>query len=148
MDYKVEKTPQRVDVLWEGNTLKEEEIVLFLNRFSPYRRGEEETMEEYLENAPDFIPCNRASDGSFFLLSLSSILYLREKATVNEEGSTKMRLHFGEEISLEVEQVQPLPHGRTRPLDILNTPSRFLSFLYGGRRLFTNRSRIRWADPL
>ena len=56
MDYKVEKTPHRVDVLWEGNTLKEEEIVLFLNRFSPYRRGEEETMEEYLRTLPTLSP--------------------------------------------------------------------------------------------
>jgi len=121
---------------------RQRHCIFFLSFYSPQHRGEE-SLAEYLNAKDSFLPLRDKENGEFFIVHVDQIVCVREAVTVAaaEEKPLRLVLQTGAGLPLRVSEPHYAP--RSRPIDMLNEPARFMAFVDDGdRRLFVNKRYI------
>lgn len=141
MDLRIPKREVVVEILYKTSIDHIDEYVLYLNKYSKCRKGEED-LDEFLNKNKKFIPAKKKVNNELNIISLNNIIYVKEKEKTDEEGKKKLIIHFSKELIIYVELFGILPKYHSRPIDYFNTDTNFLSFLKDGSKIFINKNNI------
>ncbi|MGE5344230.1 MAG: hypothetical protein ACM3SY_22415 [Candidatus Omnitrophota bacterium] len=142
LDYRIPKIEAIVDIAIDnGVNLEQDEYVLFLDKLSLYRKGEE-TIFEFLNKKKKHIPIKKKSTGEFCIVNLDEIAYVSQKGTSDAPCEQTLLLHMVNHCTLQVAHMNTLPEGHSRILDYLNQESQFLLFFKDEQKLFVNKTKI------
>jgi len=142
IDYRIPKVEIKSDIAIDnGVAFEEDEYIMFLDKISRYRHGEE-TVFEFLSKKKGFIPLKKSSSGEFIIVNMDDIAYIREKEKNVLSLQRQIKLYMKNNLSLELGHINPLPDSQSRVLDYLNQDSLFLLFYQEDQKIFINKSKI------
>ncbi|MBN1196022.1 MAG: hypothetical protein JXA62_01295 [Candidatus Aminicenantes bacterium] len=141
-NFKLEKLEKIVHILVDRQPALEGTCVLFLSTHSRFGAGPE-TLNEFLNNAPTFIPARFPDIDSLVLINVGEIIWVHEMEPAPPQAvQQKVRLNLKNDVEIGVEQTEVLPDPNSRLLDYLNGGERFISFLLNDTRIHINKSKI------
>jgi hypothetical protein len=141
MDLKIPKIEVLVNIMFVDRGQTIEEFFLYLNHFSPLHKGEQ-TLEEFINADPLFIPAKRSQDREFQILNTRSIVYIKEKSMAAEFPGAAIRVFLGNGQDMFIKLFEPLPDFHSRPIDFLNDPRAFLPFIHEQSKMYLNKNHI------
>ena len=143
-NYRIRKREVNAEILTTGDHMPGE-YILFLESLSKNRKTPQ-TMFQFLNTNNSFIPIKNASTREVSLLNVNEIIYLKEPKESPEfqVKSVKKRVKFilTNDIELEVDHFIHLPKARSRMLDYLNNPDRFIVFYHNHHKTYINKNKI------
>lgn len=142
LDYKIPKLEVKAEIFTDHSGTHPENFFLFLSEYSRYRKGPE-TIFEFLNKGKAFIPLRNASTGSFIVLNVTEIIYLKEDNETRIPPSVKqVKLYLKNHLDLVVDHFKPLPDSQSRVLDYLNDKNQFIVFFHEGCKIYINKEKI------
>lgn len=140
--FKLEKLEKVATILVDCRPTLQGECVLFLSPHSRFGVGPE-SLHEFLNHAPQFIPARFPDTDSLVLVNLNEIIWVHElEPAPPQPVQQKVRMSLKSDVEIGVEQTEVLPDPNSRLLDYLNGGERFISFLLNGTRIHINKSKI------
>lgn len=147
-ELRVPKREVRADVTFLYAPERPQQCLFFLNHYSPRSSGEE-SLAEHLNSGQAFFPLRDKSSGEFFIVHVHQILYVREAQAQERSRRLPMSLHLEGGTVLHVFTFEPRHAWRSRPIDLLNDPERFIAFaLSGPGRIHVNKRHIARVEGL
>lgn len=141
-NFKLEKIEKVVYILVDRQPALKGACVLFLSTHSRFGAGPE-TLHEFLNHAPTFIPARFPDIDSLVLINVGEIIWVHElEPAAPGAAQQKVRLNLKNDIEIGVEQTEVLPDPNSRLLDYLNNDERFIGFQLNGTRIHINKSKI------
>ncbi|HDP95132.1 MAG TPA: hypothetical protein ENN40_07220 [Candidatus Aminicenantes bacterium] len=141
-NFKLEKLEKVVTILVDCQPALKGACVLFLSPHSRFGSGPE-TLHEFLNHAPPFIPIRFPDTDSLILVNLDEIIWVHETEPAPPQPvKQQVRLSLKNSAEIGVEQTEVLPDPNSRLLDYLNGAQRFIGFQLNGTRIHINKSKI------
>jgi len=140
MELKIKKLETHVDLVMKNTGGEKTDVIFYLSRFSQYHSGPE-TIQEFLNRAPRFIPVRR-TDGEFFILGVDNILFVQEREVEPATRIRNLRVLFLDGEKLEAGMFEHLPEQYSRTLDFFNTKDTFLPLLFKKTKIYVNTTNI------
>lgn len=152
IDYRIPKVEVKVDILVDngfsriekpGEKCQDycEEYIMYLDKLSRYRKGQE-TIYEYLNTKKKFIPLKHTATNEVVIFNQDDLFFLWEKETSEAEFHKKVLVFLKGGGQLEVDHFKPLPDSHSRVLDYLNEENQFILFFFHNRKIFINKNKI------